>query len=44
MAAKGPRLRVLTPLTTRLISMIHELEDGCRSMSRTNPDELVALT
>jgi 2-dehydropantoate 2-reductase len=42
-AAKGGRLGVPTPLTERLIAMIHDLEDGRRPMGRENLDELAAM-
>lgn len=42
-AEKGKLLGVPTPLTNRLITMIHELEDGRRSMGWGNLEELVAL-
>jgi 2-dehydropantoate 2-reductase len=42
-AEKGRALSVPTPLTNRLIIMIHELEDGRRSMGWENLEELVAL-
>ncbi|HYL81154.1 MAG TPA: 2-dehydropantoate 2-reductase [Candidatus Acidoferrum sp.] len=41
---KGKTLGVPTPLLIRLIAMIHELEEGHRSMSWTNLDELAAST
>jgi 2-dehydropantoate 2-reductase len=44
MAAKGRRLGIATPLLDRLIAMIHDLENGRRSMGWENLDELVALT
>jgi len=43
-AARGRRLGVPTPLLDRVVTMIHELEDGRRGMSWANLDELVALT
>ncbi len=43
-AARGAQLRIATPLSDRLIAMIHELEDGVRRMCWENLDELVALT
>ncbi len=43
-AAKGRRLGVATPLLDRLIALIHDLENGRRSMGWENLDELVALT
>jgi 2-dehydropantoate 2-reductase len=42
-AEKGRALGVPTPLTTRLIEMIHELEEERRSMARANLEELAAL-
>jgi 2-dehydropantoate 2-reductase len=42
--AKGRPLGVNTPLLDRVVTMIHELEDGRRGMSWANLDELVALT
>ena len=42
--ARGRRLGVPTPLLDRVVTMIHELEDGRRGMSWANLDELVALT
>jgi 2-dehydropantoate 2-reductase len=42
-AAKGEALGVPTPLTARLIRMIHELEEGRRTMAWANLDELAAL-
>lgn len=36
----GQRLGVATPLTARTIEMIHEIEDGKRSLALTNLDEL----
>ena len=41
---KGKTLGVPTPLLIRLIGMIHELEEGRRSMGWINLDELVAST
>jgi 2-dehydropantoate 2-reductase len=41
---KGKALGVPTPLLIRLIGMIHDLEEGRRSMSWSNLDELVAST
>lgn len=41
---RGRRLGVPTPLLDRLAAMIHELEDGRRTMGWENLDELVALT
>jgi 2-dehydropantoate 2-reductase len=41
--ARGRRLGVPTPLLDRVVTMIHELEDGRRGMSWANLDELVAL-
>jgi 2-dehydropantoate 2-reductase len=41
--AKGESLGVPTPLTTRLVVMIHELEEGRRSMGWANLTELVGL-
>ena len=41
---KGKSLGVPTPLLIRLIAMIHELEEGRRSMSWSNLDELAACT
>jgi len=43
-AAKGRLLGVATPLLGRLVTMIHDLEDGRRMMGWSNLDELVALT
>jgi len=43
-ATRGRRLGVPTPLLDRVVTMIHELEDGRRGMSWANLDELVALT
>jgi 2-dehydropantoate 2-reductase len=43
-AARGRRFGVPTPLLDRVVTMIHELEDGRRGMSWANLDELVALT
>jgi 2-dehydropantoate 2-reductase len=43
-AARGARLGVATPLSDRLVALIHELEDGRRPMCWENLDELVALT
>lgn len=42
-AGKGRALGVPTPLTARLIQMIHELEDGRRRMAWANLEELTAL-
>ncbi len=42
-AAKGRRLGVPTPLTERLIAMIHDLEDGRRPMGWENLDELARV-
>jgi 2-dehydropantoate 2-reductase len=36
----GRESRVPTPLTARLITMIHEIEDGTRSLDLANLDEL----
>ncbi len=43
-AARGAQLGIATPLTDRLVALIHELEDGVRPMAWENLDELVALT
>ncbi len=43
-AARGAQCGIPTPLTDRLVAMIHELEDGVRPMAWENLDELVALT
>lgn len=43
-AAKGRRLGIATPLVDRVAAMIHDLEDGRRTMGWENLDELVALT
>jgi len=43
-AARGRQLGIPTPLTDRLVALIHELEDGMRPMAWENLDELVALT
>jgi 2-dehydropantoate 2-reductase len=40
---KGKGLGIPTPLTARLIELIHDLEDGRRSMGWDTLDELVAL-
>jgi 2-dehydropantoate 2-reductase len=40
---KGGRVGVPTPLLTRLMAMIHELEDGRRTMGWANLEALVAL-
>jgi 2-dehydropantoate 2-reductase len=40
----GGRLGVPTPITARMVAMIHEIEDGKRSLSLANLDELAALT
>ena len=42
--AKARRLGIPTPLLDRIITMIHDLESGRRSMGWKNLDELVALT
>ena len=42
-AARGAQYGIATPLTDRLVAMIHELEDGVRPMAWENLDELVAL-
>jgi len=42
-AAKGRRLGIATPLLSRVVAMIHDLEDGRRTMGWENLDELVAL-
>ena len=39
-AAKGRSLGIPTPLTDRVIAMIHELEDGRRAMAWSNLEEL----
>ena len=36
----GAEIGVPTPLTARLVEMIHEIEDGRRAMEITNLDEL----
>lgn len=41
--AKGKALGVPTPLTARLVQMIHDLEDGSRPMGWANLEELAAL-
>jgi 2-dehydropantoate 2-reductase len=41
-AAKGREMGVPTPLTSRLITMLHELEDGRRSMGWANLEEWAA--
>ncbi len=41
---KARRLGIPTPLLDRVVAMIHDLEDGRRTMRRENLDELVALT
>jgi 2-dehydropantoate 2-reductase len=41
-AEKGRALGVPTPLTVRLIQMIHELEEGRRTMAWANLEELAA--
>ncbi len=43
-AAKGATLGILTPLTSQLIELIDDLEEGRRTMGWGNLDELVALT
>jgi 2-dehydropantoate 2-reductase len=43
-AAKGKQAGVPTPLLERLCAMIHELEDGARTMGWANLDELVAVS
>ncbi len=43
LAAKGRTLGVPTPLTARLIGLIHDLEDGRRTLAWENLDPLVAL-
>jgi 2-dehydropantoate 2-reductase len=40
---KGRALRIPTPLTARLVQMIHEREDGSRPMAWANLDELADL-
>ena len=40
---KGRTLGILTPLTARLVQMIHEREDGSRPMAWANLEELAAL-
>ncbi len=42
--AKARRLWIPTPLLDRVVAMIHELEEGRRTMRPENLDELVALT
>jgi 2-dehydropantoate 2-reductase len=42
-AAVGQRHGLRMPLTHRLVSMIHEVEDGRRTMDWTNIDELEGL-
>ena len=39
----GARHGLPTPLTARLVGLIHELEDGVRELSRANLDELRGL-
>jgi len=41
--AKGKALGIPTPLTGRLVQMIHEREDGARPMGWANLEELAAL-
>jgi len=41
--AKGNALGIPTPLTARLVRMIHEREDGARPMGWANLEELAAL-
>ena len=41
--AIGAQLGVATPLTARLIDLIHAIEEGTRPMQRANLDELAAL-
>ena len=38
----GERHGVPTPLTARLIAMIHEIEDGARPLAAGNLDDLAA--
>ncbi|MEX6505842.1 ketopantoate reductase family protein [Jiella sp. M17.18] len=38
----GEKHRVATPLTRRLVAMIHEIEDGARPLAGENLDELAA--
>jgi 2-dehydropantoate 2-reductase len=42
-AEKGKALGISTPLTARLVQMIHEREDGTRPMGWANLEELAAL-
>jgi 2-dehydropantoate 2-reductase len=42
--AKGKGLGIPTPLTARLVELIHDLEEGRRAMGWGNLDELVTLT
>ena len=41
-AERGRRLGIATPLTTRLVELIHDVEDGRRPMSWSTLDDLVA--
>jgi 2-dehydropantoate 2-reductase len=43
-AAKGKGLGIPTPLTARLVQMIHDREDGARPTGWANLEELAALT
>jgi 2-dehydropantoate 2-reductase len=43
-ATKGRRLGIATPLVDRVVAMIHNIEDGRRTMGLENLAELVALT
>lgn len=40
--AIGARLGVPTPLTARLVELIHDIEDGRRALQKANLDELAA--
>ncbi|MBZ0298856.1 MAG: ketopantoate reductase family protein [Anaerolineae bacterium] len=40
---EGQRLGVPTPLTARMIALIHEIEDGQRPLDRANLDDLKAV-
>ena len=39
----GKQLGIDTPLTQKLIALVHEIEDGQRQLSTTNLDELLTL-
>jgi 2-dehydropantoate 2-reductase len=41
--AAGERLGLTTPLTSRVVAMIHEIESGARPLSEANLDELASL-